>query len=300
MNSIKKLVLGILSFLLIFIIDLRAENNFILWKVTTDNATIYLAPTIHVLPKDFYSLNEKVDKIMKSSDYLVVELDALSDETLKIIKNDGMKYMYNTGNKIIKELVSNEKYNELKDKMYSIGLDLNRLNMFNPGVLNTVAAQMIMMFDGYSIDSGLDLYFIKIAKEMKKPILELESPLFQLEKLFTMEFDLQLEGLDETLSEQGKKDVIKAIKDFTNYVKNGDLEEFEKKFLESMSKDERLKEYYKTVFDERNIGMVNKIEGFMKNGGTYFIAVGGGHYVGKNNIRELLDKKGYKVERVKF
>lgn len=300
MNRIKKVILGFLSVFLIVTLNLKAENSFILWKINKGNATVYLAPTIHYLTEDFYPLNPKVDKIMEESDYLVVELDVHSDKNFQIISADGMKYLLNKDKKMLKELLTEEKYKELNEKMMNLGLDLKKIEMLNPGTLSALVVEMNLTGAGYNSQLGLDNQFLIKAKILNKPILELETPLYQLEKLFSLDFDLQMEILLEILGENGKKDTIEMINTFRDTVKSGDLEGFEKKFIESTTTDEKLKEYYKNILDERNVGMANKIEGYIKKGGTYFIAVGGGHYVGVNNIRELLEKKGYKIERVKF
>ena len=300
MNRIKSRILGFLVIFAIFSGNIKAENSYILWKLSKGDATVYLAPTIHILPDNFYPLNTKVEEILEESDYLVVELDAFSDKTLQIIQNDGMKYMLNKDNKDLKELIEAKEYDEIREKMGQMGLELNFFSKLNPGVLTQVVIQTMLLQEGFNLDSGLDNYYLKKAKEKNKTILELEDPLYQLEKLFSLEFPLQLEGLKELLQEEGKKETIKTIMDFVSYVKSGDLENFEIVFKDSVAKDERLKKYYESILDERNIGMANKIETYLNGKGVYFVAVGAGHYLDKNSIRDILSKKGYKIERVKL
>lgn len=286
---------------IIFAVSLVAkENSYILWKISKGQSVVYLAPTIHILPNDFYPLNSKVEEIFKSSEHLVVEVDILNPNVLNAIKTNGVKLMLNKDGESLENIISVEDYNELKEKMNIIGINLDKINMLNPVTLSQLVVQVILMKEGFASKMGLDSYFLQKSYEMKKDIIQLEDPLFQLEKLFSLEFSLQLEELKEILSEEGKKETVSTIKDFIFYVKQGDLEGFEKNFSEEISKDKRLKEYFEVLLDERNKGMADKIEGFLQAKGSYFVAVGAGHYVGKNNIRELLAKKGYKIERVSF
>ncbi len=44
--------------------------------------------------------------------------------------------------------------------------------------------------------------------------------------------------------------------------------------------------------------MTDKIVSYLENEGVYFVAVGGGHYVGPNSIIEMLQSRGYSVEEV--
>uniref|UniRef100_UPI0005A6FDA1 TraB/GumN family protein n=1 Tax=Paenibacillus camerounensis TaxID=1243663 RepID=UPI0005A6FDA1 len=58
-------------------------------------------------------------------------------------------------------------------------------------------------------------------------------------------------------------------------------------------------EYYKAMLVDRNIGMADKIDGYLKNGKNeeYFIVVGAAHYLGEHGIIKLLQDKGYTVVR---
>jgi uncharacterized protein YbaP (TraB family) len=49
---------------------------------------------------------------------------------------------------------------------------------------------------------------------------------------------------------------------------------------------------------QRNDAMVKKIEEFLRQPRTRFVAVGAGHLVGDRGIVEQLQKSGYKVEQI--
>ena len=50
---------------------------------------------------------------------------------------------------------------------------------------------------------------------------------------------------------------------------------------------------------DRNIGMADKIDGYLKNGKNeeYFIVVGSAHYLGEHGIVKSPQDKGYTVVR---
>ena len=50
--------------------------------------------------------------------------------------------------------------------------------------------------------------------------------------------------------------------------------------------------------DERNVGMADKIAGYLQTKGTYFVLVGAAHYVGDNSIIELLERQGIRGQRI--
>src|SRR5256885_9188565 len=56
-------------------------------------------------------------------------------------------------------------------------------------------------------------------------------------------------------------------------------------------------EVFDVLITKRNAAWVPKIAELLKAPGTYFVAVGAGHLIGKGGVPELLKAKGYKVER---
>ena len=61
--------------------------------------------------------------------------------------------------------------------------------------------------------------------------------------------------------------------------------------------DRQLSRIYEKLFYERNRNMTDKIIKMLAQKGTYFVAVGAGHLVGKQGIIELLSHKGYAVHQ---
>ncbi|RYD23403.1 MAG: TraB/GumN family protein, partial [Verrucomicrobiaceae bacterium] len=58
--------------------------------------------------------------------------------------------------------------------------------------------------------------------------------------------------------------------------------------------------FIKKLFEDRNLSMAATIGGFLaKEGGkVHFFAAGAGHFIGKDNIRDHLAKKGYRITRI--
>jgi hypothetical protein len=52
------------------------------------------------------------------------------------------------------------------------------------------------------------------------------------------------------------------------------------------------------LFEDRNVKMLSKIEGYLNSNGSYFVIVGAGHMVGKRGLVELLKAKGYEVAQL--
>ena len=87
--------------------------------------------------------------------------------------------------------------------------------------------------------------------------------------------------------------------------KNGDMETF----IEDQDEDEsgyseedlkNIKEYNNILLYDRNINMVKSAEQLMDEGKNVFYVVGAAHYAGEGGIIDLLEKDGYKAERVEY
>jgi len=67
---------------------------------------------------------------------------------------------------------------------------------------------------------------------------------------------------------------------------------------DALPPDPSLAPVVQKLFDERNVKMLAKIEGYLNSNGSYFVIVGAGHLVGKRGLVELLKSKGYAVEQL--
>jgi uncharacterized protein YbaP (TraB family) len=60
------------------------------------------------------------------------------------------------------------------------------------------------------------------------------------------------------------------------------------------------RKYMKGLIDDRNPHLAAGIDKLSRDGRKVFAAVGSVHMIGPNSVPKLLDKMGYKIERVEF
>ena len=158
---------------------------------------------------------------------------------------------------------------------------------------------------GIQIEKPPRWHFITASKIMdaarkgNKPIVELESADEQLSLLNDLPDKAGAEFLASTLDSaaETKKLIDRMVKAW----KTGDAAGLEKLLItDPLRERPGLKSAYAKLFDERNVKMAAKIEGYLKKSEQpHFLVVGAGHLIGRNGILKLLQKKGYKVEQVK-
>jgi uncharacterized protein YbaP (TraB family) len=276
----------------------KTEKAF-LWKVTSDAGEAYLLGSLHLAPPELYPLPKEIEDAFKKSDTLVVEADAdaaLADPqgTQKLIADLGQ---YPKGDSLSKH-VSKETFDALKDYCNKQGFDVSNLEANKPWLVSLSLQQIAMTKLGLDPQKGIDLHFLRKAKrkDKEKKVLELESVKGQLELMGGMDDSLQEKMLASTLKESEKlKEMMDSMLDAW---KNGDAAAMEKIITQGLVEQPDLKPYYVKMFDERNAKMAEKIEGYLKEKGPFFVVVGAGHLVGEKGLVALLRSKQFKVEQV--
>lgn len=263
-----------------------------MWEVESNGNTVYLVGSMHIADDSFYPLRPEFEEAFAEADYLGVEIDiskAADEEQQKLIMDLGM---YQDGT-TLKDHVSSETYAKLGEILKQSGMQPNALDAFKPWVAETTISSLKSVKAGYDASAGIDLYFIQKAIERKVPILELETYGSQLGMFNSFSKELQEKNLNTALDNFDVLD--ESVDQMAEMWKTGNDEQL-LEFTNSISGDE---EYNKAMLIDRNIGMADKIDGYLKNGKNeeYFIVVGSAHYLGEHGIVKLLQDKGYTVVR---
>jgi hypothetical protein len=264
-----------------------------LWKVQSSRSTIYLLGSIHFLKDDVYPLNQTIENAYESSDKLVVEADInqLGNLDLKRLAD---RAFYKSGDHIEKH-VSPETYRLIKKESASLGMPVDLIGMQKPWLLALSFQAMQLMRLGYDPQHGVDYHFLARAQG-KKRILELESLDDQLKLLSGFSDKEQEQFLLYTLKTLSSMD--SQVGSMVRAWASGDAQAMESILSEAAQLDASLAPIVEKLFDERNMRMTSKIEGYLNSNGSYFVIVGAGHLVGKRGIVELLKNKGYGVEQL--
>lgn len=263
-----------------------------MWEVENIGNTVYLVGSMHIADDSFYPLRSEIEEAFVEADYLGVEIDvskAANEEQQKLIMNMGM---YQDGT-TLKDHVSKETYAKVEGILKRNGMESNALDTFKPWVVDTTMSSLKSVAAGYEAAAGIDLYFIQKAVERKVPVLELESYESQLGMFDGFSDKLQEKNLNATLDNFDTLD--DNINQMADMWKSGD----DQQLLELTNSIGSDPEYNKAMLVDRNIGMADKIDGYLKSDKKeeYFIVVGAAHYLGKDGVIQLLRDKGYTVVR---
>lgn len=276
----------------------------LLWKVEGKELEkpAWLFGTIHLGKGPLGKLHPAAGKALDAADcvYTEVSMDPASQLGLAkhFIRNDGQR---------LDDAIGEELSKQLDEELKTINPQLNAkpFQAFKTWAVGVTVPMLKMQISG---DEALDSILWKRASAAGKTMGALEKPEDQFGIFDALKEEEQIVLLAEGLRMQkearvGGEDPIERLVEA--YI-SGDAEkveaEMERNFTE-MAKGEHQElgeRLLKQLLDDRNFTMTDVILEKLKTEPTksHFFAVGAGHYVGKNNIGDLLKKKGYQVTRI--
>ncbi|MCM3782503.1 TraB/GumN family protein [Neobacillus mesonae] len=263
-----------------------------LWEVNHEGKTVYLVGSMHIADESFYPLDPSFEKAFAESEYLGVEVDISKpqDEAMQeMTLNLGM---YQDGT-TLKDHISSDAYEQIGEILTENGLEPDALDEFKPWMVENTLSTLKSLQSGYQGEIGIDLHFLEKAAERNIPVIELETYESQLRMLSGFSDELQNANLQAVIENY---DVVDdSVDQLAKMWKQGD-DAVLLEITQSMTENE---EYYKAMLVDRNIGMADKIEGYLTGDedGDYFIVVGALHYLGEDGIVKLLQDKGFTVTR---
>jgi len=269
-----------------------ADKNF-LWRVQSKRNTVYVLGSIHLLKKDVYPLSRTIEVAFEKSDILAVEADVNDISRLNLQKL--MENAFYPVNDSLEKHVSGKTFNVIREETARAGLPMDLVYNQKPWFLGLTLESVELMKSGYDPNYGIDKYFLSKAEGRKK-ISELESLDYQIDLLAGLNDEEQELFLLYTLKEL--KILVQEVDKLVDAWKSGAVEKMESTITKSLAEDRRFYTIYDKLIYKRNRNMSQKIEGYLKTNGTYFVVVGAAHLLGDKGIIQLLKDKGYSVEQL--
>lgn len=284
--------------------ETEKENNEatpLFYKISDKtNTTIYLLGSIHAADDTIYPLNDTIMNSFNNSDYLAVEVDTLSlqnnfDLSLKLAE----KMMYNDST-TIKNHIGDELYNKMVNFLKEKKSYSSLYDNYKPVFFESLFENLIINDAMLKSESGIDTYFLSLAKENNKKVLEVESAEFQYNLLLNTPLELDKIMIEDYIDNYDLN--VSQMKDLYELWKKGDKEKLENILINSENQNateeekELMENYNQSLIIDRNYGMAKVIENYFEKKQNVFCVVGLGHVIGDEGIINLLQKKGYIIE----
>lgn len=276
---------------LFLIFCLSAEAKSLLYELSSKDSTVYILGSIHLAKPDLYPLDQKITSAYKRSEFLVVEVDPSSPESVLAMQDTMLSSGIYNMNKSLETELSAKTYKSLEAYTDKTGISLEKIEKMKPWVVMLQVTITEMMRLGYFPDLGIDKHFLDKAKLSNKKIIELETARQQMELLSKDDRAFQDKLLLYTLESMNELEPM--LEEMYNAWKIGDTKAFEKIITLPLKTDASLQDIYEDLITKRNYQMTERIEDFIRSKKDCFVVVGSGHLVGREGIVALLRKRGY-------
>lgn len=264
-----------------------------IWKVSKNGSELYLGGSVHILrpgdfplPAEYDSAFEKAEKIVFEADIAKLE----NPETGQLIIQKGML----EESKTLKDVLSEEVYNELKTAALQISLPIDNMARLKPSMVILTLAFMKLQQLGVSSE-GIDKFFYSKSVLHDKEVSFLETINEQIELLVNMGM-----GKEDEFIRYSLKDFDRIEKEFVQIIaswRNGTSKVMKKQLNEMKSE---FPEIYKSMMIERNNNWLPQIENYLSDEKVEFVLVGALHLHGSDGLLNKLKKHGYAVKQYRL
>lgn len=192
MINMKKLGLSIL-----FVFAIVCINAQLLWKISGNGLTqiSYLYGTIHVMPKDKFSVSPKIQEAINNSTMMAMEVDLNMDLKTKI---QMAQEMILPGGRTLKDYLNADDFKKLNtfclDSLKMKKGKLKKYYRLKPFFFSSVVAQEQM-----GETSSYEMEFMKIAKKRKMSMIGLESIEFQMQTINKISIEDQTKNVSSRI-----------------------------------------------------------------------------------------------------
>jgi uncharacterized protein len=266
------------------------QESSLLWKIEGPGIQkgSYLFGTMHLIEKQYFIFPDKLEKIVKKTDKLVMELAGLPNqlEALKYVTlTEGTFADFFTKEQMDSILVWAKAELNMSEEAFT-----KTMSKMKPFVVVQMATQIHFM----GKTESYEVSFEKIARENDIAIAGFETIAEQMGIFDKMTKEQQTEMVMETI-----RDPKKGIEVTQKMQKLYQGQNVDSLYLMIQEEGGTITEDQATILDDRNERWIPMIEEMAKKE-KLFIAVGAGHLGGPKGVIRLLEQKGYTLTPVKI
>lgn len=274
--------------------QLVPKDKALLWEISGNGLKkpSFLYGTIHLIPKERYTIPKSVENALEKTDQMAFEID-MRELTNIFTQFTLISKAFMRDGKRLRDLLSAEDYAYVKSKMSERGLpNIGMLERIKPMFLSMMlGSEGENPMDSKSKMTSVEMEMYRAGRSRKLSSTGLETTASQMEVFDAIPYDQQAKMLLATLRTTEKSsDEYSAM-----------LTLYEQQDIDAMhtlmdgEAEGGLNNYKDILLDRRNKNWIPLMGRIMRQQPTIF-AVGAGHLGGTQGVIALLRKEGYRVE----
>jgi uncharacterized protein len=267
----------------------QARGETSVWTLKGTRNTVYLAGSVHALPKNDAAFPEQLERAYQAADAIMLEVDLASMnpiEAVKFITTNGTL----PADRTLKDVVGSEPYQRVSKLAASLDVPELMIAKLEPWAAALVLTQFALTRTGFDPQLGIDMQITERARTDGKPIEGLETVIDQLSVFDARSFEEQTRFLLDSADDAPTLD--DDLSELILAWRTGDLRALEKAFLKERGKSPQL---YDALLGVRNRLWLPKIEALLEQDRDYLVVVGTLHFVGRDGLLALLHQHGHKA-----
>lgn len=260
------------------------------WKISSDNHSLYLAGTVHLLSDADYPLPAALHTAYNAADVTVFETDVMAMSAPAFVQRMLSSLSY-TDTSTVYDKLSASTSSALDLHLSQRGIDKAAVARFKPGLVAAFLSVAEMQRLGLG-GEGVDSYFSRLALQDGKQRVALETLEEQIAFIESMG-----QGEEDRFIQYTLNDIVN-IAPLMNDLKlawvNGDDDYLHNVFVKGLEQD--FPTIYNTLLVGRNNAWMPSIEAMLQTDDVEAVFVGAAHLLGENGLISLLRAKGYVIE----
>lgn len=267
-----------------------------LYRVVHDDHSAYLFGTIHVGQASFYPLEPVVLRALADAGKLAVELDIRDQAPLKAAVD---KYGMLTPPQTLDQVLAADTLQDVRQTLNRLAIPFAAIARMKPWMLSNVLLALTLEKAGFARDQGIEMVLLEQAKVSAKPVVSLETADYQIGLFNALDAVQQEQYLRETLQALKSGKMERQSRELMDAWGRADSPALEMLLQQELSAPTVTADFTRRVLlDQRNPLLTAAIQNLIDAETTSFIAIGMLHLVGPESVPKLLEKHGYRVEKL--
>jgi uncharacterized protein YbaP (TraB family) len=293
-SALRRIVLGLGLALLLAGAACAAPPTPMLWKATKGGTTIYLLGSLHILLPSDYPLSKDVDDAYRQASRLVFEVPPADMNPIAVLGPTAKYGMYLAGDKSLHGDLNPALWQRMAAYARQNGLSEGVIDRMRPWLAALTVFSVELKKLGYDPDSGLDKHFMNQALADHKATRGFETIEQQMQILASTSQSDQVHDLTEMLDKL--PDFPSEMGRLHGTWRSGDTAGM---YREEIKEFKGHPEAERKLLEDRNHAWIPKIEQIVASDpGNTLVIVGALHMLGPEGLVQLLQREGFKVERV--
>ncbi|MBJ7539323.1 TraB/GumN family protein [Marinomonas transparens] len=262
------------------------------WKVSSDQHTLYIGGTIHTLSPEDYPLPTQYEEAYQAADKVVFETDIITLHSRAFRQKMMMKLSYSDGT-TVKQVLNPNTYSALEQYLRERNIPAVAIQHLKPSSIALSLGLIELKRLGFTSE-GVDEFYSNKALQDNKEQTWLEEPDAQIQMLADLNSQDESAMIDYAL--QDIRELPETMVSLRKNWREGNIEAMAEVGIKDFSVD--YPEIYQALLVDRNNNWMPHIKSMLDDKTVEFIMVGTMHLAGPDSILTQLTASGYKIEKL--